>query len=76
MKRFTIVLALLSLPFLSLPAACTTAITTTIIVRTPPTATTDRIVMTIRPIRNTLAQNLSRECRTAVTIGTKPKKNI
>ena len=66
MKRFTIVLALLSLP----------SITTTIIVRTPPTATTDRIVMTIRPIRNTLAQNLSRECRTAVTIGTKPKKNI
>lgn len=74
MKRFTIVLALLSLPFIA--AACTTAITTTIIVRTPPTATTDRIVMTIRPIRNTLAQNLSRECRTAVTIGTKPKKNI
>lgn len=70
MKRFTIVLALLSLPFIA------GSITTMIIVRTPPTATTDRIVMTIRPIRNTLAQNLSRECRTAVTIGTKPKKNI
>ena len=32
--------------------------------------------MTIRPIRNTLAQNLSRECRTAATIGTKPKKYL
>ena len=56
MKRFTIVLALLSLPFI---AGCM-----------------HHGHYYIRPIRNTLAQNLSRECRTAVTIGTKPKKNI
>lgn len=32
--------------------------------------------MTILHIRNILAQNLSRECRTAATIGTKPKKYL
>lgn len=74
MKRFTIVHALLSLPFIA--GVCTTAIITTTIVRTPPTATTAPIGMTILHIRNILAQNLSRECRTAATIGTKPKKYL
>ena len=59
-----------------MPAVCTTAIITTTIVRTPPTATTAPIGMTILHIRNILAQNLSRECRTAATIGTKPKKYL
>lgn len=68
MKRFTIVLALLSLPFI---AGCMHHGHYYNDHR--PYASDG---MTILHIRNILAQNLSRECRTAATIGTKPKKYL
>lgn len=74
MKRFAIIFALLSLPFIAgcmhhghyyndhRPYASD--------------GYYGPIGMTILHIRNILAQNLSRECRTAATIGTKPKKYL